>query len=190
MKLTITILTVLYFVGEQSAIAQQKFKPLSVHDTVPELELKMINYKAPTVKLSDFRGKLLILDFWSKWCSVCIAQFAKVKKLQDEFGDGIFILPVGYQTDMKWDNIEHFYEQRISMGNPIEIPSAVQDMKTDTLLRRLFPFSAVPYLIWIDHSGTVLGITSHHALTSEMIQIYLDDHRRLEKLRGAFDKIK
>src|SRR5829696_2286085 len=70
-------------------------KPVRIGQPVPDVSLdKLVNYPASTIKLSDFRGKLLILDFWATWCSPCIAAFPKLDSLQRKFGDKLQILSV------------------------------------------------------------------------------------------------
>jgi len=48
-----------------------------------------------TKKLSDLKGKVVLLDFWAVWCGPCIATFPHLKKMSKEHGpDGLEILGV------------------------------------------------------------------------------------------------
>jgi thiol-disulfide isomerase/thioredoxin len=62
-----------------------KIKGLSIGDLVPDIEFRMLNYPKLNIKLSDFKGKLVLLDFWAIWCSNCIPNFPKLKPLQASF---------------------------------------------------------------------------------------------------------
>jgi len=57
-------------------------KALSIGDTVPDITIANVyNYRSSTIRLSDLKGKLVILDFWSTWCTnlyCCIPGIAKV----------------------------------------------------------------------------------------------------------------
>lgn len=60
-----------------------------------ELEKKMTDNPAPdfelpdlegkTHKLSDYRGKVVIVDFWATWCGPCLGSFPGLKKLVEEY---------------------------------------------------------------------------------------------------------
>jgi len=51
----------------------------------PDMEL--IDMDGNTFKLSDYRGKLLLLDFWPSWCKPCVAQFTEIKKILQNYKD-------------------------------------------------------------------------------------------------------
>ena len=60
-----------------------------------ELQKKMISQAAPafelkdlegkTVKLADYQGRVVILDFWATWCGPCLGSFPGMKKLVEEY---------------------------------------------------------------------------------------------------------
>lgn len=46
------------------------------------------------VRVSDFKGKLLIIDFWESWCGPCLQVFPSLDQLRDEYPDNFEVLAV------------------------------------------------------------------------------------------------
>ena len=63
-----------------------------VGDTAPDISF--ITFDGQTIKLSDYRGKVVFLDFWTTWCGPCRMEMPHIQKLHDEMkaaGDVVFI---------------------------------------------------------------------------------------------------
>lgn len=80
-------------------------------DGVPEVDLALLNDKR--VKLSDYRGKIVIVNFWASWCNPCVEEFPSMVKLAREFKGDVVILAIS-EDDAKPD-IESFTK---AMGLP------------------------------------------------------------------------
>ena len=71
---------------------------LKVGTAVPAFSLKTPDGK--TVKLSDFKGKYLILDFWASWCPDCRKDAPNLVRMYDKFHKrGFEFLGVSFDTD-------------------------------------------------------------------------------------------
>ncbi len=63
-------------------------RPLPAGDfSLPTLEGK-------TVRLSDFRGKVVVLSFWTTWCTACIGEMDALIELQKRAGDRLVVLGI------------------------------------------------------------------------------------------------
>lgn len=149
-------------------------KPLKIGEKVPDIFLgELLNVPGKQLgKISDYKNRLLILDFWSVWCSVCIAQFPKIQKLQQKFGEKIALLPVGFDGKIE-GSIKKFVKDRKGTASEMQIPTFVQ-ATTNTILEKYFPFSSLPHEVWISPDGILLGITDEKVLTEKNIQDVLN----------------
>jgi len=148
-------------------------KELKIGDIVPDIEFKMFNYSSPTAHLSDFKGKFVILDFWTSWCLTCIESMPGLDSLQKIYKDKLVILLVnsGYSRDDLSKVNKIFSKINSRMKTPLLIPSAYND----TIARAMFPHTAVPHDVWIGSDGIVKAITSSNEITGNNIEIALSE---------------
>jgi len=66
---------------------------------VPDFQLERLDGSA--VKLSDFKGKVVILNFWASWCNPCVQEFPSMIKLVERFKGDIVVLAVSTDDDRK-----------------------------------------------------------------------------------------
>jgi len=148
-------------------------KPLQIGDTVPDITINnILNYKSPTAKLSEFRGKLLILDFWATWCQPCVAMIPRMDSLEHRFTGKVTVIPVTYQTPREVSVFRNKYNAR--KGARVQGPEVV----ADTGLSKLFPHSGVPHYVWIDPDGVLRAITGKEEITAERIEAFLAGNAR------------
>ena len=77
---------------------------LAAGAVAPDFETLDIN--GQTVRVSDYKGKILILDFWATWCGPCIASFPHTDEVAAKYKDqGVVVLAAGTS-----DTIEKFKE--------------------------------------------------------------------------------
>jgi len=151
---------------------QNEIKELTIGDKVPDIVLDNIyNYCTKTTNLSEFKGKLLILDFWATWCGSCIEAFPKMHNLQKKFNDDLQVILVNtYMGDDK-DKVQAYFEKRKARtGQAVELPYSLQQSS----LSDYFPHKFVPHYVWIDKTGTVIAITSQLEVTTENIKSILE----------------
>lgn len=151
---------------------------LQIGQEVPNVTITNLhNYKdengkpATTARLSDFKGKILILDFWATWCSPCVAMIPKMDSLQKQFGNKIQFISVTYQNQKEVLPFLEKYERQ--KGRHYDLPLITGDKE----LHKLFPHIYLPHYAWIDEKGMVKAITGYEEVTAENIQKMLKYER-------------
>jgi thiol-disulfide isomerase/thioredoxin len=139
--------------------AQSVNKEIKIGSICPDINIgNIINYSKATAHISDFKGKLLILDFWATWCSPCVALMKNADSLEKEFDGKIQVMPVTYESKLQ---VQDFLA-RLAKAKHF-LPPTVTD---DTILQAYFKHNVLPHLVWIDANSTVIAITEGNELTA------------------------
>ena len=80
---------------------------LSVGKQVPEVTGKDLD--GIEFKLSDYRGKVVLLDFWGHWCPPCRAMYGQERDLVEKLGSAPFVL-LGVNSDRKLEDARDVVE--------------------------------------------------------------------------------
>ncbi len=84
----------------------------------PDFELQSLDGK--TVKLSDFRGKAVLLNFWATWCEPCKIEMPWFVDLQNKYGpQGLQVLGVAMDDASPKDIAE--FAHKLGVNYPIVI---------------------------------------------------------------------
>ncbi len=112
-------------------------------DPAPDFELTTLD--GDTVRLSDFRGTPVVLNFWASWCTPCRAEFPLLRETHDG-ADGDFAV-VGVDTgDIRGDGQQFVREQRADWPNGFDVDGAVA---------RSYGVVGLPQTFFIGRDGTI-----------------------------------
>jgi peroxiredoxin len=121
-----------------------KYEPLTVGKIAPDFDLPDLNDK--TVRLSDYRGKVVFLNFWATWCKPCREEMPSMEVLYKNFEkDGLVILAVSIDRVTTKKDIPPFVKG-MNLTFPILVDSWGQTDKRYKLM-------GVPETYIIDQQG-------------------------------------
>jgi thiol-disulfide isomerase/thioredoxin len=129
----------------------------------PDFELKDVS-TGKSVKLSDYKGKAVLLNFWATWCPPCKVEIPWFVDLQKQYGpDGLAVLSIA-EDDSSQQEISKF-AQGMGINYPVLLGS-------DTVSAAYGGVDGLPTTFYIGRDGKIIdrveGLRSHHEIESNI----------------------
>ena len=116
---------------------------------VPAPDFDLLALDGRKVKLSDFRGKAVLLNFWATWCGPCKVEMPWFVELQKKYGnDGLVILGVA-MDDSETPKIAQFASE-MGVNYPVLLG-------TDKVSEEYGNVEFLPTSFYIDREGKIVG---------------------------------
>lgn len=129
-----------------AASASAEACPVDAPDAPLDYTLK--NVDDQPVRLSDFKGKVVLLDFWATWCGPCKVEIPGFVEMQDRYGkDGLQI--IGVSVDDTPDKLKP-YMADMKMNYPV-----LQGLGHDDMLDAFGPMLGIPVSVIISREGKI-----------------------------------
>ncbi len=120
-------------------------KALKVGDPAPELVSTLLD--GSPIRLSDYRGRVVLLDFWATWCGPCIAELPNVKRVYQKYHDrGLEILGISLDSDRK--ALADFVKKE-----GLTYPQVFDGKAWQTEIAKAYGVWSIPSVFLIDREG-------------------------------------
>ncbi|HYL92583.1 MAG TPA: TlpA disulfide reductase family protein [Alphaproteobacteria bacterium] len=130
----------------------------------PDFELKVLDGKGKTLKLSDLRGKAVVVNFWATYCGPCKIEMPWLVDLQKKYGpEGLQIVGIDAE-DASEKSVSEFAHQ-MGVNYPIVIA-------TEKVADAYGGVDGLPTTFFVDRSGKVvdhvLGLVSESVIVDNI----------------------
>ncbi len=136
-----------------SDAAKAQKEPVSATGGTMAAEFALTDLDGKTVKLSDYKGKVIILDFWATWCPPCVKEIPHFNELNKTYGSkGLVVLGVSVDQDgaaavLKFKK-KSAIDYRVALGND-------QTYKTYQNYLPKDERGGIPFTFVIDRQGVI-----------------------------------
>ncbi|KJD31641.1 hypothetical protein PW52_16515 [Tamlana sedimentorum] len=161
-KLSLVILTVVTFLSCNKQEPTQ-FSEEALNDTFISLAGNQVSFQSI---LNKHKGKTIVIDIWASWCSDCIKNMPKVKKLQAQFPDVEYVF---LSLDRSIDSWKHGINKYQVTGDHYYLPNA-----KDCAFADFVNISWIPRYMVINKAGEIVVFNVIEA----------DDEKLLEAIKN------
>lgn len=136
-----------YGANKAQMIARMPIAPGSIAQ-----EIALPNPEGDTMRLSDYKGKVVLLDFWAAWCGPCRRENPNVVNLYKEYHDQ------GFEVfSVSLDKTKDAWVKAIEQDGLIW-EAHVSDLKFwSSSAAKTYKVSSIPFTVLIDREGKVIG---------------------------------
>ena len=115
-----------------------------------------------TVRLSEYRGRPVLLNFWASWCKPCRAEMTDLIAAHNAHrGDGLAVLAINLTDQERTKDVRRFVDE-LQMPFPVLLDEKGK-------VRRRYALVGVPTSVFIDAQG-LIRLVNPGPITSETIQ--------------------
>lgn len=133
----------------------------------PAADWNLKNLDGKSVKLSDFKGKVVILDFWATWCPPCREEIPGFIELQKQYGDkGLTV--IGISLDQGGSEVVSAFVKAEKINYPIVLGD-------EAVAHNYGDIQAIPTTFIIDPNGNIVG--AHQGATDK--SVFEDEIKKL-----------
>lgn len=129
----------------------------------PAIDFTLKDLEGNDVSLSDFEGKIVLLNFWATWCKFCDIEMPDLEKLYTE-NEGIVVLGVNVGEDI--DLVKDYVDEK-NLSFPIVLDETTE-IASDYLV------SGLPTTYFIDENGMIYGVFPG-MMTYDMMTGFVED---------------
>ncbi len=169
----------------QTQAQQQKPEPGPEPDPEPEkqpedphaaIDFTLTDQFGRPHRLSDYRGRVVFLNFWATWCPPCREEMPYIQNLYEKYGDDGDVVILAVAGPGSIDDQDEAGVKAFLSDNGYTYP-VLMDLTGEIFGR--YSVNSLPTTFMIDRNGSVLGYVPG-GMTQEMMQSIIDQTLALE----------
>lgn len=131
-------------------------------DQMPDILLPAPLAGGPAKQIKNFKGKLLIIDFWATWCSPCISSMKKLEEYKAALNDKLEVIAISGEP-----------AERLTKFNKARPSTLTLTSDTANTLLSYFPHRTIPHTVLIGPEGKVYAITNADNISLDILKLAL-----------------
>ncbi len=140
-----------YTIAKNEAVKELKSKLKKEIVDKPSIDFELKSLDGTIVKLSELKGKVVVLDFWATWCGPCLSSFPTLQKVYDKYKGNPNVKILTMNT---WERVKP-EEREQHVKNFMEKNKYTFPVLFDTDIVSKYEVEGIPTKFFIDQNGRV-----------------------------------
>ena len=135
---------------------------------LPDFSSSAVDLEGHPISLADYRGKVVLLDFWAVWCGPCIGEISNIKAVYDKYHDkGFDVIGVSFDEDETVLR-EFIAEKELPWRHILDMDGFRGEFAKQYGVR------GIPAPFLIDRNGTVISVKARGSRLGELVAANID----------------
>lgn len=123
-------------------------------------DFTLTNLEGEDISLSDFRGKIVLINFWATWCTWCDVEMPDLQKLDNE-NDDLLVLAVNVNEDK--DTVKKYMEDgEYSFAVALDLEGKIAET---------YLVNGLPNSYFVDEEGILIGAVPGMMTYEQMVEV-------------------
>ena len=138
---------------------------------LPDFSSSTVDLEGNPISLADYRGKVVLIDFWAVWCGPCLGEIPRIKRVYEKYHDkGFEVIGVSldedeaalrayiHENEMPW---RHIFDGQKWSGHLVE----------------QYGVRSIPAPFLIDREGKVISVKARGSLLDELVAAEIEGEK-------------
>lgn len=131
-------------------------KKALINKPAPDFEIDYVVENAKKFKLSDYKGKLILVEFWATWCPACISAIPRLSEFANKFKNKVKVIAISNEPKKV---IKKFLSKKMpKLSGEYSSVTYLKTEQGDNDITTKYYSSSIPMFILIDQTGNVIEI--------------------------------
>ena len=130
---------------------------------LPDFSPSTVDLEGNPISLADYRGKVILIDFWAVWCGPCLGEIPKIKAVYEKYYDKGFDV-IGVSLDEDETTLRTYIKE-----NEMPWRHIFDGQKWSGHLVEQYGVRSIPAPFLIDREGKVISVKARGRLLDELV---------------------